>query len=93
MLSKLTLLSSRVHNNTIKSNSYDQFLFVDSLTNRSIAVRDMRHNQRNISKKKSKVRHSSTIELKELDECIAMLKSTSSFQKQNLREKLFAKSG
>lgn len=75
----------------MKSNSYDQFLFIDSLTNRSIAVRDMRHSQRKSSKKKSKNRKSEQFELKELDECIALLKSTSNFQKQNLREKLFGR--
>ena len=77
-----------------RSSSYDQFTFMDSLTNRTIAVKDMRRICKKKIRVKGKVRASSEeIQLKELDQCIDLLKSASNFQKKNLRDKLFGRSG
>lgn len=70
---------------------YDPFLFVDSLTNRSIPVRNIRDKTRLVRTH----RHSKTQEIgsqaenKQLDECIDFLKETMTFRKNALREKLF----
>lgn len=70
---------------------YDPFLFVDSLTNRSIPVRNIKNKTRLVRTH----RHSKTQEIgcqaesKQLDECIDFLKETMTFRKNALREKLF----
>lgn len=60
MLSKLSNKKNKNHSktHTIKSSSYDQFIFVDSLTNRSIALRDMCHSQRKKCRKNNLKRNS-----------------------------------
>ena len=72
-----------------RGSSYDQFLFMDSLTNRSIAVRDMRRDRRKVRVQGKTRASSEEVQLRELDQCIGLLKSAGSFQKKNLREKLF----
>lgn len=72
-----------------KQDFYDQFQFIDSLTNRSIAVRDIRKKAKRQSTTNYRSKVSEKKQLKELDECIALLRATKSFQKQNLRNKLF----
>ena len=70
--------------------SYDPFLFVDSLTNRSIQVKNFQ--EKGLRKTH---RHSKTQEMpdftasKELDQCIDFLKQTMTFRKNALRETLF----
>lgn len=70
---------------------YDPFLFVDSLTNRSIPFRNIRGRSRLIrTHRHSKTQEvGSEAEIKQLDDCIDFLKETMTFRKNALREKLF----
>jgi hypothetical protein len=64
---------------------------VDSLTNRSIPVRNMRDRSQLIrTHRHSKTQElGSQAEIRQLDECIDFLKGTMAFRKNALREKLF----
>jgi len=86
-----TLPSTLATNTPTGTPHYDPFLFVDSLTNRSIAVRHITDRSRMVrTHRHSKTQElGSEAEIRQLDECIDFLKETMAFRKNALREKLF----
>jgi hypothetical protein len=80
-----------VPNSATATPLYDPFLFVDSLTNRSIPFRNIRDRSKLIrTHRHSKTQEiGSEAEIRQLDECIDFLKETMAFRKNALREKLF----
>jgi hypothetical protein len=78
-----TLPSTLAHNSPTATPHYDTFLFVDSLTNRSITVRHIWDRGR--THRHSKTQDlGSKAEIKQLDGCIDFLKETMAFRKNAL---------
>lgn len=70
--------------------SYDPFLFVDSLTNRSIQVKNFKEKGNRTTHRHSKTQQIQELTASnELDQCIDFLKQTMTFRKKALRQTLF----
>lgn len=81
-------MESGSQSNSPKTEFYDQFTYMDSLTNRSQAVRDIRRNTKRQTTKVSTSRESEQQELRKLNSCISLLKNTLNLTKQESKGKV-----